>query len=129
MDRKAAAFIALAREDLAAAGRLRRDLPRQAAFHVEQAAEKLIKAVLTTEGRTYPATHHQLGQLAALLPPDHAWRADLAALDKHTSAATALCYPSPGGHLPAPPDPATLAEDLREIERLLPELEDWCRER
>lgn len=129
MDRKAASLIALAREDLGAAKRLRRELPRHAAFHVEQAAEKLIKAVLTTEGIDYPATHHQLGRLAEELPPDHVWRPDLSALDKHTSAATIYRYPTPSGGMPRMPDPDALARDIAEIERLVPEIEDWCRER
>ena len=45
-----AAYIALAREDLGAATGLRDAFLRHAAFCLEQAAEKLIKAALTREG-------------------------------------------------------------------------------
>jgi HEPN domain-containing protein len=43
------AFIVLAREDLAVAHEVVDELPRDAAFHIEKAAEKLLKAVLTAE--------------------------------------------------------------------------------
>jgi HEPN domain-containing protein len=43
-------FTALAREDLAVARKVVDEFPRDAAFHIEQVAEKLLKAVLATEG-------------------------------------------------------------------------------
>ncbi|MDX2222962.1 MAG: HEPN domain-containing protein [Rhodospirillaceae bacterium] len=125
MSRKVAAYLALAREDLAASRTLALNFPRHAAFNVEQAAEKIIKAVLTKEGIVFGAGHHQLARLVGALPLDHPWRADLMSLDKHSPAATALRYPTPGGIVPPNPDIAQITADIAEIELLLPEIADW----
>jgi HEPN domain-containing protein len=119
-------FIALAREDLAVAKKLVFDHPRHAAFNIEQAAEKLLKAVLSTEGITFNAGH-QLGALAAMLPAGHIWRADLATFDDFTSYATAVRYPTGSGRMPQEPDAADLHEGLKRVAMLLDEIEDWCR--
>ncbi len=103
MSDASASFIALAREDLAVARKLIVEHPGPAAFHVEQAAEKLLKAVLTVEGIVFSAGHHQLGRLAETLPADHVWRADLMAFDSYTTYATATRYPRPGGGMPRTP--------------------------
>lgn len=128
IERKVESFLTLAGDDLAAAKALQKTFPRHAAFHLSQAAEKAIKAVLTAEGLAFNASHHQLGRLVAGLLGDHPWRADLMALDKHTAAATATRYPTPGGALPASPSQEQLRADVAELEALLPELADWCRE-
>jgi HEPN domain-containing protein len=127
MKAAAASFITLAKEDLAVARKLATDHPRHSAFCIEQAAEKLLKAVLTTEGIVFAASH-QLGQLAALLPRDHIWRPDLIAFDSYTSYATATRYPRPGGGMPQAPSREVLAAALREVASLVDEIEDWCSE-
>ncbi len=127
-ERRVGSFLALAREDLAAAKILHKTFPRPAAFHLSQAAEKMIKAVLTTEGIIFGSGHHQLDRLVALLPQNHVWRAELTVLEKHTSAATATRYPLPSGAIPVTPDPAQIETDIRELEALLPEVTDWCRQ-
>jgi HEPN domain-containing protein len=124
-----ASYIALAKEDLVVAKKLMGEHPRHAAFSIEQAAEKLLKAVLTAEGILFPTSHHQLGALAALLPADHLWRADLMAFDDFTSYATALRYPRPGGGLPSAPEDADLQRGWAEVSALVDEIEDWCRNR
>jgi len=120
-------FIALAREDLDVARKLVADHPKHAAFNIEQAAEKLLKAVLSSEGILFNAGH-QLGALAALLPADHLWRADLATFDEFTSYATSLRYPTGGGRMPQEPDADELYEALGRVTTLVDEIEDWCRE-
>jgi len=127
--RKVASFIELAREDLVVAGRLRGDHPRHAAFHIEQAAEKLLKAVLTVEGIVFATAHHQLGALAALLPADHLWRADLMAFDELSSYATRLRYPTSGGGPPFEPPDDELEDAARGVGSLVDEIADWCAER
>lgn len=122
-------YITLAKEDLAVARKLMADHPRHAAFNIEQAAEKLLKAVLTAEGIRFSTSHHQLGTLAALLPEDHLWRADLMAFDDFTSYATAVRYPKPGGGMPNEPEDAELQAGWAEVFALVGEIEDWCRER
>jgi HEPN domain-containing protein len=47
---RTAAFLALAREDLEAARLLKVGVPRQAAFFLQQAAEKIGKALLIRDG-------------------------------------------------------------------------------
>jgi HEPN domain-containing protein len=126
--RAVASFIALAKEDLAVARRLLTIHPRHSAFALEQAAEKLLKAVLTTEGISFSAGHHQLGRLADLLPAEHLWRADLMAFDSYTSFATATRYPRPGGGMPENPPRELLEAGLKEVSSLVTEIEDWCRE-
>jgi HEPN domain-containing protein len=123
-----ASFIALAKEDLAVARRLLAIHPRHSAFALEQAAEKLLKAVLTTEGISFSAGYHQLGRLADLLPAEHLWRADLMAFDSYTSFATATRYPKPGGGMPEDPPSEMLEAGLKEVSSLVGEIEDWCRE-
>lgn len=124
-----ASFIALAQEDLEVARKLLADHPRNAAFNVEQAAEKLLKAVLTAEGLTFSAGHHQLGRLAEMLPPDHMWRADLMAFDSYTTYATATRYPRPGGGMPRIPPKDVIDTAIKNVSSLVGEIEDWCREK
>jgi HEPN domain-containing protein len=124
-----ASFIALAKEDLAVARKLLAAHPRHSAFSIEQAAEKLLKAVLTTEGIPFTAGHHQLGRLAELLPAEHMWRADLMAFDSYTSFATATRYPKPGGGMPQIPSRDVLEAGLKDVSSLVGEIEDWCREK
>jgi HEPN domain-containing protein len=129
MTEAAESYIELAREDLGGARMMLDKYPRLAAFHIEQAAEKLLKAVLTAEEVVFSAGHHQLGRLAELLPPDHLWRADLAEFDKFTTYATAPRYPRPLGGMPKAPAKEDLAAGIREIETVAGEIEDWCREK
>jgi HEPN domain-containing protein len=123
------AFIALAVEDLAIARKVVDEFPRDAAFHIEQAAEKLLKAILTTEGINFGVGHHQIGRLAESLPPDHVWRADMMAFDVYSSYATATRYPGPGGRMPRTPSKDVLKAGLVEVTSLVSEIQDWCRER
>jgi HEPN domain-containing protein len=127
--KKVATFIRIAREDLVVAGKLMDQHPRHCAFNIEQAAEKLLNAVLTVEGIHFPTSHHQLGALAQLLPVDHVWRADLMAFDEFTSYATQFRYPTPGGGMPSEPEDADLERGLKEVLALADEIADWCRER
>ncbi len=124
-----ASTIALAKEDLAVAKKLMAEHPRHAGFNIEQAAEKLLKAVLTAERIHFSTSHHQLGALAALLPEDHPWRADLMAFDDFTSYATAGRYPKPGGGMPNDPDIAELQKGWDEVSALVDEIAGWCDEK
>ena len=128
MNDAAESFIALAKEDLGVGGRILKDYPRSAAFHLQQAAEKLLKAVLSAEGITFTAGH-QLGVLAGLLPNDHVWRADLMAFDRYTPYATSTRYPKPGGGMPRIPPTDQLDKSLKEVASLVDEIRDWCEER
>jgi len=84
---------------------------------------------LHVEGIVFPTAHHQLGALAALLPADHLWRADLMAFDELSSYATRLRYPTPGGGMPFEPADDELTEASRSVGALVDEIADWCAER
>jgi HEPN domain-containing protein len=128
MSDRAESFITLARNDLELAKLVSARDPGNAAFHLQQAAEKLAKAVLDIEGIPSGVTH-QIGALAALLPTDHVFRPDLAAFDRFSSYATSTRYPLPGGGLPRPPAEDFLAEGIREVASLVDEIDDYRRER
>lgn len=68
--------------------------PANAAYFVQQAAEKLIKALLVYHG-IEPPRLHDLGRLAALLPDRDTLKPQLAAL--HRFSAFAVAYRYPGG--------------------------------
>lgn len=125
--RRPMALIDAALRDLAAARRLLPELPDQAIFHAQQAAEKLARAVCEREGLAVGRTH-SIGQAAAMLPDAHVFKADLLALDTLSPAATAWRYPTPGGRIPAPPPVATVETALADIAALLPEVRDWVGE-
>ncbi len=122
--RRLAALVTAAERDIAAAHRLLPDLPDQAIFHVQQAAEKLTRAVCEKEGVAVGRTHN-IGQAAAMLPDGHMFKEDLLGLDDLSAAATAWRYPSPGGWFPAMPDQGHVKDALADIEALLPEVRDW----
>jgi HEPN domain-containing protein len=107
-------FLALAREDLEAARLLRVGVPRQAAFFVQQAAEKIGNALLIRDGID-AARIHAIGQLAAELCDDHPLKSELMALDRLSVYATMARYPSPTGKLPRAPDPAVIEVEINAV--------------
>ena len=94
--------------ELDAATRLSQDPPiRFAAFHLQQAAEKLIKAVRLHRG-LYPTADHNLSALIDGLPLGDEWRVKLEPLGPLSAFATAYRYPTPTGKLKAGPTAADL---------------------
>ncbi|MBX3246583.1 MAG: HEPN domain-containing protein [Myxococcales bacterium] len=75
---------------------------RHAAFHLQQAAEKLVRAVRLTVGLD-STKQHDIGRLLEgdgafpPLPPDHPLCAELKSLDVLTQYATTYRYPTPTG--------------------------------
>lgn len=128
MSDKAESFIELARKDLALAKRIRNSDPGNAVFHLQQAAEKLAKAVLTVEGILF-GVGHQIGALAAALPSENVFRPDLASFDRFSSYATATRYPLPGGGMPRLPTKQFLDDGIQEVASLVDEIDDYRLER
>jgi HEPN domain-containing protein len=128
MNRKASTFLALAEQDIGHARDNLRSHPRHAAWSIEQAAEKMVKAVLTAEGADYPATSHQLDDLVRRVTDANPFRADFLELTRLTPAATRYRYPTPRGDIPADPPMAETAEDLERVSLLLPEVRAWLAE-
>jgi HEPN domain-containing protein len=120
-DRRIAAFLTLADEELGAARILANGAPRQAAYYVQQAAEKAARAILTAAGIPF-GTGHNLGLMASTLPAGHPLKERLAGLDRHSGAATLYRYPSPVGRLPPAPDIATLNADIADLAAFLAEV-------
>lgn len=106
-------FVAVA-EDLEAAEALTKLGNRLAAYHVEQAIEKLVKAALLTRGME-AGIEHRLDVLMQRLPEDDVARAQLWPLRGYTVYATAFRYPTPGGRLVASPPKAQLDADLKAL--------------
>ena len=83
--------------ELDATTRLIADPPnRFAAFHLEQAAEKLVKAVRLGRGLRVTADHN-IEALVDELPGDDPWRTKLSILEPLSAYATTYRYPSPTG--------------------------------
>jgi HEPN domain-containing protein len=115
------AFLTLASEELGAAKLLAGSAPRQAAYYVQQAAEKAARALLTAAGIPF-GTGHNLGLMASALPDDHPLKPRVAGLDRHSSAATLYRYPSPAGRLPPLPDSSTLNSDIADADAFIAEV-------
>lgn len=107
--------------ELDAATRLSTAPPsRFAAFHLQQAAEKLVKAVRLHRGLV-ATNDHNLVALVAELPENDSWRARLDALGTLSAYATAYRYPSPGGRRRTGPESAEVATWIKTITERLSE--------
>lgn len=107
----------LANQDLKDALLLRDAKSRNSTYHLEQAAEKLLHALLTAEGISVGVeASHKLEVLVDRLPPEHPLKSALGQLAYLRSYATAYRYPKSGGRLPTELDPrkeAAAAKALR----------------
>ena len=111
------AFLTIAGEELAAALQLVKILPRQSAYFLSQAVEKLLRALVEAEGRVAGTTHN-LGFLAGLLDNGHPLLNDFLALEHLTSASTSTRYPSSTGRL-YDIDTRRLSDDLNSVKSLI----------
>jgi HEPN domain-containing protein len=110
-------YLRIAGEDLAAARLLEAAGNRNAAYLCEQAAEKVIRALLTAEG-IHGGIGHALSQMVALLPSEHPWKGDLLALTPLAAFATTYRYPTSARVPPAPPA-ALLKELIGKVDHML----------
>lgn len=97
--RRIASFLLLACEEMKASAVLLEGLPRQSAFFQQQAAEKMLRAVLEVEGVAAGPTHN-LRTLTELLGPTHVVRARFLEIEDWSSAATRFRYPGGSGEAP-----------------------------
>jgi HEPN domain-containing protein len=118
--RRIDAFLRLAEEELQAARQLVQQSPRQAAYLMQQCAEKIARATLTGAGVKY-GPGHNLRQMAIALPAEHPWIDKIRPLDKLSPAATRYRYPSTEGRLFEPPDTEQLQQDVEQLADLLKE--------
>ena len=105
-------------------------LPEQAAYHVQQAAEKLTKAVLVAVHKR-PRKGHQIWEFAKRLPPSFPDRERFLALDRFSDYVWAHRYPEE--NLSRPPPPVPSASEARawvkEVEALKADFERWLAQR
>ena len=115
------AYLEEVEEELVAVHRLLEPPPnRLAPFHLQQAAEKLVKAVRLVRG--LPATkEHRLEILLNELPDDQ-WRTELDRFVDLGAYATAYRYPTPAGARKPGPPPAELASRAQALRALLEEV-------
>lgn len=112
-------YLDAAEEEIDAARRLTAPPPnRLAAYHLQQASEKLVKALLVARG-IHPTKEHRIDVLLGGLDANDPWRALLEPLDRNTPYATTYRYPSPAGRLKGGPAAAAVLAEAAEIEKLI----------
>lgn len=116
--RDAAGLLFLARADARDGMILLNATSRNAAYHAQQAAEKLIKALLKWKGISYPALQHHLDGLICHFPQDDPWRARLEPLCWLQAYATTFRY-ADGGRIRPAPTPARLNAAIDDCLRLI----------
>lgn len=110
----------LAHEDLEAAAALSAIRNRNDAYHAQQAAEKILLALLTSEGITAERKDaHRLDVLQGLLPDANPFKHRLAPVLHLTVYATTYRYPKDAGRLPARADSRDLELAVKTIQQVL----------
>ena len=116
-----AGYVRIAKQDLDGARLLNREANRNAAYLCEQAAEKLIRAVLTSEG-VQAGIRHELPDMVAKILDVNPVKPLLRAIEHLDAYATAYRYPSPRGRVKSPPTPAEIDQDIARIGVALTEI-------
>jgi HEPN domain-containing protein len=115
----------LAREDLEAARLLSKADNRNDAYHAQQAAEKMLLALLTSEGiRAERRDSHRIDVLRDLLPELSPFRARFAPLTFLTVFATTYRYPKDAGRIPARAEREQLEAAVLQLQAILTDLAD-----
>ena len=117
-------FLKSAERDVAGIEHLLPDLPNLAAFHAQQAVEKLARAVCLQEGLPDLRTH-DISRITEQLAQEHPFRKSLAKLDSLTGAATAWRYPDAEGEFPKLPEPHEIQVIFKQIKNIHGEICRW----
>src|SRR5213594_950967 len=94
---------------------------RNAIYLCEQAAEKLIRVVLTSE-KIHAGVRHQLDEMVAAIPDENPLKLRLQALQHLSTYATSYRYTTPTGRIPADPPAADVDAAVNAIEGILRDL-------
>lgn len=121
-DRLIANYLRIAAEDLSAAELLLRAGNRNAAYLCQQAAEKALRAVLTSE-KLHGGTGHRLGPMVGMLPEENPMKQAFTDLIELEAYATTYRYPTSSRILPAPPT-NELRDHMAKVRAVLDELVD-----
>ena len=95
-------LLRVAKEDLDGARLLASSGNRNAIYLCEQAAEKIIRAVLTSES-IHGGIKHHLDAMVDLVPDENPLKPALRAIEHLAAYATSYRYPTPGGRIKNPP--------------------------
>ncbi|HKY34454.1 MAG TPA: HEPN domain-containing protein [Polyangiaceae bacterium] len=117
-ERIIAATLRLAHADLEAARLLHAGKNRYAIYHCEQAAEKIIKAVLTAEG-IHANIRHLLDEMVKQVSDANPLKPLLKQIEHLAAYATTFRYATPSGNIKPAPDDATLEADMVSISAAL----------
>ncbi len=120
-ERVIANLLRIASEDLEGARLLNARGNRNAIYPCEQAAEKIIRAVLTSEER-HAGARHQLEEMVSIVPDENPIKPQLRALQHLSSYATSYRYTTPTGRIPDDPSTEVVATTARTIEATLVEV-------
>jgi HEPN domain-containing protein len=119
-DKAIIALIRIAAADLADARVLADIRSRNAPYLCSQAAEKIVKAMLTAEGiHADRNIAHRVDLMVDLLPDTDAFKARFRRIERLASYATSYRYPTPAGRVPVAPSPTELAWLMDETGDLL----------
>lgn len=113
-------FLRVASQDLDGAKLLATAGNRNAVYLCEQAAEKVIRAVLTSEGK-HAGIKHQLDEMVAAVPDENPIKPLLESIEHLAAFATAYRYPSPVGRIKSTPAAADVAKYIADVELALNE--------
>lgn len=113
-------LLRIAREDLDGATVLAPRGNRNAAYLCEQAAEKVIRAVLTSESK-HAGIRHQLDEMVNLVPDENPLKPGLRQIEQLAAYATAYRYPTPVGRIPDGPPGTELATLIKKVDAALSE--------
>ena len=121
VERLIASFLRIANEDLAGARVLAKVTNRNAVYLCAQAAEKIIRAVVTSEGQ-HAGIKHELAEIVDLIPDANPMKPGLRAIEHLSRYATSFRYPissSATKRIPAVPSAAELENAIDTTARAL----------
>ena len=107
-------LLRVASEDLDGARLLAASKNRNAIYLCEQAAEKVIRAVVTSEGQ-HAGIKHELADMVDLIPDENPLKPHLRKIEHLSQYATAYRYPvssSKTKRIPRPPSPDELQQAI-----------------
>ncbi|HTE50450.1 MAG TPA: HEPN domain-containing protein [Kofleriaceae bacterium] len=111
-------LLRVAKEDLAGARLLARSGNRNAIYLCEQAAEKVIRAVLTSEAQ-HAGNKHDLDEMVDHIPDENPLKASLKEIEPLAAFATSYRYPTSSGRIKPAPRPEDFDAFAQKVESVL----------
>lgn len=118
VEKRVRAYLELAAKDAEAAELLLAGGNRYSAYHVQQAIEKITKALLLTRG-IEAGIEHRLEELFKRFSSEDDWPARLLPFVGYSAYATSFRYPTPGGRIPIDPPADELRRDISSLRDLI----------